>query len=161
MELAAVIDAGEPFVKASYTLEGDNPLALNCYEIVSDLFAGIHVQHYPCSSSKISGGIPDYEKACVAPGLQYLKVKFSDSGELGESVAAFKAVRLLWPQKMFEMQPTSHDVDALQVFPFLNELTILKAERVLSLLQNSFGSFQDAALSDYLQASMMLQYNKR
>lgn len=103
---------------------------------MSDLFAGIYVQHYPnllVVAQKISGGIPvrkqqwvDYRKACVAPGLQYFKDKFSDSGELGESVVAFKAARLLWPQKMFEMQPTSHNVDALQVFPFLNELTILE-----------------------------------
>ena len=35
------------------------------------------------------------------------------------------------------------------------------AERMFSLLQNSFSSFQDAALTDYLQASIMLQYNKR
>ena len=35
------------------------------------------------------------------------------------------------------------------------------AERVFSLLQNSFGSFQDAALTDYLQASIMLQYNNK
>ena len=34
------------------------------------------------------------------------------------------------------------------------------AERVFSLLQNSFGSFQDGA-SDYIQASLMLQYNQR
>lgn len=71
VELAAVIDAGKPFVKATYTLEGD----LNCYKIVNDLFAGIHVQHYPnflTVAQKISGGIPtckqqwvDYGKACV------------------------------------------------------------------------------------------------
>ena len=34
-------------------------------------------------------------------------------------------------------------------------------ERVFSLLKNSFGSFQDAALADYIQASLVLQYNKR
>ena len=35
------------------------------------------------------------------------------------------------------------------------------AERVFSLLQNSFGSYEDAACTDYIQASIMLQYNKR
>ena len=34
------------------------------------------------------------------------------------------------------------------------------AERVFSLLKNSFGSFQDAALADYIQASLMFQYNE-
>ena len=47
VELAAVIDAGEQFVKATYLLERDGPLALKCYEIVHNLFAGIHVQHFP------------------------------------------------------------------------------------------------------------------
>jgi hypothetical protein len=142
--------------------------------------------------------------------LQYFNDKFSQSGELGGSVAAFKAARLVWPQKMVEMQPTSIDIDELQTFPFLNESSVLEnlkkelsvyltkaadldrnidpvqwwkdhtddlpcwsaaAAKILlvqlqrneffSLLQNSFGSFQDAALTDYLQASIMLQYNKR
>jgi len=35
------------------------------------------------------------------------------------------------------------------------------AERVFSLLQNLFGSFQDATLADYVQVFPMLQYNKR
>ena len=218
VELAAVIDAGEPFVKATYLLEGDGPLAPKCYEIVNNLFASIHVQHFPnllAVAQTISPGSAsrrqqwiDYGKACVAPGLQYFNNKFSQSGELGESVAAF---RLVWPQRMVEMQPTSTDIDTLQTFPFLNESGVLEnlnlpvyltkaadldgnvdpvqwwkdhsddlpcwsaaagkillvqpssaaAERVFSLLQNSFGSFQDAALADYLQASIMLQYNKR
>ena len=34
-------------------------------------------------------------------------------------------------------------------------------EQGFSLLQNSFGPSQDAALTDYIQASLMLQYNKR
>lgn len=63
-------------------------------------------------------------KVCVAPGLQYLNDKFSASGELGESVAAFKAARLVWPQKMVEMQPTFHDIDTLQAF--LNQHTVLE-----------------------------------
>ena len=93
-----MIDAGKPFVEATYNLEGDGPLALNCYEVLSTLLAGIHVQHYPnllAVAQKISGGTPalkqewvDYGKACVAPGLQYFHDKFS--GELNESVAASK-----------------------------------------------------------------------
>ena len=34
IELAAIIDYGEPFVKATYKLEGDGPLAFECYETV-------------------------------------------------------------------------------------------------------------------------------
>lgn len=42
-----MIDAGEPFVKATYALQGDGPLAFTCFEVVAILTAGIHVQHYP------------------------------------------------------------------------------------------------------------------
>ena len=137
--------------------------------------------------------------------LQYFHGKFS--GELSENIAAFKAARLVWPQKMIEMQPASQDVDALQAFPFIKQpdLENLKqelstylakaedldddvdplhwwkahskdlplwssaakktllvqpssaaAERVFSLLQSSFGSIQDASLSDYVEASLMM-----
>ena len=35
LELAATIDIGEHFVKATYFLEGDGPLIFSCYEKVS------------------------------------------------------------------------------------------------------------------------------
>ena len=34
IELAAIVDYGEPFVTATYKLEGDGPLALECYVVV-------------------------------------------------------------------------------------------------------------------------------
>lgn len=45
IELAVTIAAGEPFVKACYTLEGDGPLALTCYEVLSTVKASIQVKH--------------------------------------------------------------------------------------------------------------------
>ena len=36
IELAAVVDYGEPFVKATYNLEGDGDLVFTCYEGGSD-----------------------------------------------------------------------------------------------------------------------------
>ena len=35
------------------------------------------------------------------------------------------------------------------------------AKRGFSLLQNSFGSYKDASLAGYVQASLLPQYNKR
>ena len=35
------------------------------------------------------------------------------------------------------------------------------AERVFSLLKSSFGDQQDHSLKDYIETSLMLQYNKR
>ena len=37
VELAAVIDYGEEFVKTMYKLEGDGPLVFTCYEIIDAL----------------------------------------------------------------------------------------------------------------------------
>ena len=39
--------------------------------------------------------------------------------------------------------------------------TSAASERVFSLLESMFGKDQDAALSDLIQAALMLRYNKR
>ena len=220
VELAAVVDAGESFVKATYILEGDGPLALTCFEVLSTLNAGIRVGHYPnvqAIAQELSGGTPavlqqwvDYAKACVRPGLQYFVDKFTQ--ELGGTVAAFKAARLFLPAKVVELNPDAAAVDSLQAFPFFDASVIaaLKselpsylakaadsdagfdplqwwknhtadlphwsaaaaaavilvqpssaaAERIFSLLKASFGPQQDATLNDYIQTSLMLQYNR-
>lgn len=47
MELSVTIDAALPFVTATYALEGDEPLALNCYETISALDAAARHAYYP------------------------------------------------------------------------------------------------------------------
>lgn len=47
VEMAAVVDAGEPLVRATYMLEGDGPLAIDCYEIISTVVQGAQVAHFP------------------------------------------------------------------------------------------------------------------
>ena len=47
------------------------------------------------------------------------------------SVAAFKAARLVWPQKMMEIQPNAEDIDALQVFLFLRGLVLASLKQEL------------------------------
>ena len=47
VELAAIIDAGMPFVKATYNLEGDGPLVLTCYDTISALNMSARQAHYP------------------------------------------------------------------------------------------------------------------
>ena len=75
------MDAGEAFVKATYSLEGDGPLVFHCFEVLHTLSAGIQVAHYPnlqAIAQMLSGGSQvvlqqwvDYGKACITPGLQY------------------------------------------------------------------------------------------
>lgn len=138
MELAAVVDADDAFVKATYNLEGDGPVVLRCYEILNTLTAGIQVGHYPnvwAIAQTLSGRSPatfqqwvQYAHTCIKPGLQYFLDKFTQ--ELSGSVAAFKAARLFLPQKVVELKPDAAAVDSLQAFPFLKAsiLVNLKSE---------------------------------
>ena len=218
LELAAVIDAGEPFVKATYKLESDNALAFTCYEIYSSLEASVKLQHYPnlnavanklCGkSTTLYNKFVQYGKSRVQPGLLYFQSKFSN--ELSNSLAAFKAARLFVPSKIHEMKPNVAHIDLLKSFLFLSDQVLenLKlelpnylakatdsssdiividwwlqhkdelphwssaaqkialvqpssaaVERVFSMLKASFGPQQDNSLQDYIESSLMLQYN--
>ena len=226
IELAAVVDWGEPFVKACYFLEGDGPLAVDCYEAVDRILAGLRTEHIPnvrAIAQLISGKPPadpsheawiSYARSCVQPGLDYFKRQLASTTGLKLSMEIFKGCRLFSPQKIHIMQTNALAIDeALSTVPFLNtkqELDGLKAElpaylakaadtdqqfnilewwklnapelpkwsaaarkvfliqpssaaseRVFSLLKNSFGAQQDNALKDYVEASLMLQFNKR
>ena len=44
IELTVIVDVGEPFVKACYNLEGDDPLAPI---ILSSVRASVQVKHWP------------------------------------------------------------------------------------------------------------------
>ena len=77
MELAITIDAREPFVKATYWLEGDGPLAFKVYEEISLLRSTSLNEHYPnvvAVANKVARSVPSrktqliaYAKACVKP----------------------------------------------------------------------------------------------
>ena len=219
LELAVVIDAGEPFVKATYNLEGDGALAFKCYEIYTGLLTAVELQHYPnlCAiAKKLSGSVHslldrfmNYGKDRVKPVVQYLKSKFSN--ELSTSLSIFKAARVFAPSKVKEMTPDISMVNSLSEIAFLNDQTILNnlkselpqyiakaaetspevdvmswwfehsdelphwsaaakmvaliqpssgaVERVFSILTDTFSTQQDSSLQDYIEASLMLQYN--
>ena len=133
MELAAIVDAGEPFVKETYQLEGDGALAFRCYEIFSTLEASVKLQHFPnlhAMANKLVGRSHEllnkfiqYGKARIQPGLQYFKAKFSN--ELSASLSAFKAARLFVPAKLKEMKPDISIANTLRHFTFLNSQGIL------------------------------------
>lgn len=67
VELATTVDAMLPFVKATYSLEGDGPLALQAYQIVSSLYNHISLQHYPnldAVARQLSQGSHQREPTC-------------------------------------------------------------------------------------------------
>ena len=220
VEMAAVVDAGEPLVKATYRLDGDGPIALECYEIVSSVIEGVRVAHYPNVEAivrKLSAGnhqvqqqLTGYAHAALKPGLDYLHRVFSDI--LKPTMGIFKVAKLFRPHKVVHMQPDADALNSLGILPFLSATTIAKlkeelpsylakaadispelspltwwkmnatslptwssttqqvlliqpssaaSERVFSLLKNSFGDQQLAALEDYVETSLILQYNKK
>ena len=222
MELAIVVDSMEPFVKATYSLEGDGPLVLVAYQRLSLLYSHISSEHYPnvaAVAKLLSRGnsarerqLIAYAKACCVHAYSYFKEKFDN--DLRPIVLAFKAARYFSPSKVNELKPTAVDIDSLTAFPFLNSEVIdgLKselpeylaaaedvsdkvdviewwksheesgrlpnwtrtcrlvflvqpssaaAERVFSLLTNSFSPQQETSLEDYKELSVMLQYNYR
>jgi len=240
VELATIIDWGRPFVTATYSLEGDGPLALECYEKIETVKAAIRTAHTPnldaiarrisasaersllqrvfpshsrgsaSASQTLQQRIIQYGTACVQPGLDYFEKHFNSSQD---TLSAFKAARYFSPQKINDIQPNADAINALKSFPFLNSKTILDglkgelpsylakvsdidpsidilqwwkqnesalpcwaaaarkvllvqpssaaSERVFSLLKASFNPQQQSSLQDYIETSLMLQYNVR
>ena len=59
LEIAITVDSMKPFVKATYLLEGDGPLALVAYQHLSLLYNHIATEHYPNVSAlaqQLAGG---------------------------------------------------------------------------------------------------------
>ena len=46
IELAVTVDAMDPFVRATYKLEGDGPLSITAYECVCSLYAHTSVRNF-------------------------------------------------------------------------------------------------------------------
>ena len=132
-ELAVVIDGGEAFVKATYKLEGDGPLALSAFEEIRKLYTVIVAPHFPNTTAvarQASNGNQSNEQQLVAsaslsvqPGFEYFKSKFDN--ELSPIVKVFKATRMLSPIKMSEMKVDTSTVDELSALPSLNNPTVL------------------------------------
>ena len=132
IEMAVTIDGMEPFVKATYFLEGDGPLALHAYERISSLLSAITTRHFPNVNSvarALSNGNPLHEQqllayadSCIQPAYSYFREKFEC--DLKGSLEIFKAARLFSPSKFNEMKPTVSDIDSLKVFMFFDATTI-------------------------------------
>ena len=138
-ELGITVDSMESFVKATYVLEGDSALALVAYERFSMLYSVISTLMYMPWQS-LSGGDPTreqqlvaYAKACVQPAYSYFESKFDHA--LRPTLLVFVVILV---------QPSS-----------------AAAESVFSLLTSSFTVQQESSLEDYIQLSVMLQYNSR
>lgn len=123
IELAATVDWGEPFVKACYYLEGDGPLAGDCYEAIQ---AGLHTEFIPNAraiAQLLSGKPPNdqshealvtYARACVQPGLEYFQRQLATN--LKASLDVIKGCRLFSPQKV--QQPNASQSKKIRRYHF-------------------------------------------
>ena len=118
IEIATTVDAMEPFVKATYKLEGDGPLSLEAYQQHSILLAFVSTQHYPNGNASHEQQLLDYSKACVQPAYDYFYLKFNNV--LKPVLDAFKAARLFSPFKFHKSKPSATDIDCLKAFPLLS-----------------------------------------
>ena len=224
LELAATMDVGEHFVKATYFVEGDGPLIFSCYEKLSAVNQACQAPHYPNvhaittaiareDSGQNVAALEQRVKACVELAITWFQRKFNV--DLYDLLMPFKAARLFCPVSVQWLRPTDASVESLRAFPFLDSDEIINgpkaklpdylaaaedvnvlneeqkvewwhrqeerlprwattvkqvlliqpssaaAERVFSILKASFTEQPDCALVDYIQASVMAQYNKR
>ena len=138
IELAVTLDAMQPFVKATYTLEGDGTLALKAYGRLDALYQSVVLEHYPNVTAKakqLSGGNTVHEqqlitfaKECVKPAYHYFKQKFDN--DLQHLIGAFKGAQFFSPSRISALQPTTTDIDTLCCFPFFDTSKVdeLKSE---------------------------------
>ena len=133
VELAAVIDAGKPFVQSMYKLEGDGPIAFECYEIIRTLTAAANMAHYPnvqAVTASIAGGDPavqqwwvTYATSCIKPALDYY-AEHLKADLMSVPLNAFKAARMFSPHKLREVKPDCAALDSLSAFPFFKPLAL-------------------------------------
>lgn len=222
IEIAATVDVGEAFVKKTYSLEGDGPLAVVAYDYIIELQNHMRLLHMPnvirVANEMAGPGQPalaqqyyNFAYHCVQPGLEYFQNIFGSVDNLSQLLSCFKAARLIDPTRVNDLQPTAADVRELANFPFINDNDVdglilelpayltasngvhatdildwwkrhkealprwsreaakiflcqpssAAAERVFSLLKASFSDQQQSALEDYIETSLMLQYNGR
>ena len=129
LELAAIVDAGVYFVKATYYLEGDGPLIFSCYEKLSAVSQAVAVGHYPSTTAvaqEIASGnaalqnqLVAQAKACIQPGLHFFQQKFSV--QFHTVARAFKAARLCCPIQVQVLKPTADSLEEFRNYPFLND----------------------------------------
>lgn len=99
IELAAVVDAGRNFVKSTYKLEGDVPLALSCFQVIKEIEVSMHISHNPnvdalirklgSSTRHAEAQLRVYAEKYIQPGFDNLIRQISTN--LQEAVAIFKA----------------------------------------------------------------------
>ena len=129
IELAVTVDAGEPFVKATYVLERDGPLALSAYKKIQQLRASVRNEYHPnvkavarrrSTTTTQCDQIVRYAKSCIKPGYDRFKEKVDE--DLSISLNMFNCLRLFDPSFVADAHSACEDVEQLHLPPFFNSI---------------------------------------
>uniref|UniRef100_A0A1X7T8Q5 HAT C-terminal dimerisation domain-containing protein n=1 Tax=Amphimedon queenslandica TaxID=400682 RepID=A0A1X7T8Q5_AMPQE len=170
IELAVTVDAGEPFVRATYYLEGDGPLVFSCYEKILELKERIATAYYPNTNvvirklakndNTVKKQLEDYSKSCAQPGYAYFNTKFNI--DLKDALLVFKVACYFDPVKVTELQPRCCDINDLKALKFLaennNTIDSLKRELPVYLSKASGISNDTCKLRWWNRHSSQLPY---
>ena len=125
VELAAIIDAGKPFVQGTYKLESNGPVALQCYEIINSVTAAVEMAYYlQAIISSISRDpnvqqqLKSYAISCVKPALDYYNEHLNADLMSVQSSTSFS------PHKLQEMKPDISILECLSTLPFLTTVAM-------------------------------------
>ena len=140
MELAAVVDASKPFVKATYNLKGDGLRGFSTYTTLQAVATAAAQHHYPnVVAQSLSLGATPAEVAelralareGVQPGINYFLKKFNN--DFYNVVRVFQAARMACPSAVQDLRPSPEDVEQLCRLPFLDDdVTIRALQKELS-----------------------------
>lgn len=152
IELAAVVDAGKNFVKATYNLEGNGPLSLSCFQVIEELEASIHTSHNRnldavarklCASTCYSETrVKADAKKCIQPRFDYCRRHISTN--LQQAVALFKAAQLFSPHLVNIMRPTVTSIDELSVIPFFTPQVLSELKEELPLYMSKASAVNES-----------------
>ena len=117
LELAVVIDAGEPIVTKTYLLEGNGELATLAEDLLQEVSTACGLEDYrllDAVANDLADGndalkrqMTTMAKQCVCPAIAYFREKFSHiDSPLQQAVQLFKALRMFCPFKALDHDET-------------------------------------------------------
>lgn len=154
LELAALIDVGEVFVKATYVLEGDGPLVLSCFETLQEVCNACQNVHLPnvhavavaivdADPAQNVAALEQEAKRSVQPAIEWFLRKFNV--ELHDTLSTFKAARIMCPVTVQWLRPTPANVEALRQFPFLDSNDVIND--LVTEMPNYLAAAQDVIMA--------------
>ena len=137
VELAALMEL-EKFVKATYTLEGDDLLIFIAFQKLEELRAFIHIRNFPSLIRTVQElfplNVPEQQRwyqhglnECLVPAFQYYLQTSENDAIVRQSVQVFRAAQLFNSHFVKTSRPNAGDVDRIRDVPFLNDAMVIQS----------------------------------